>query len=160
MFGIFRKNIDVLKQRVRFNLEVINKNEKRIRDLLNEQVSKERAKKLEKLFEFNKSLLEENKDAINLQKSIIEFMEKHKIEMDDTFHLLTNTQELLQIENSLSKDDYFELTINKTLDFDKNHPCINDQEFINDLLDYFTLTEEYEMCSQILKSKEQSVFGS
>jgi hypothetical protein len=151
MFEVFKNNIDVLKKRVQFNLEIIAKNELRIKELLKEPVSEERARKLNDRFDFNKKLLEENKDALKIQKSLIDFMEKHKIEMDDAFHLITNNEDTsLSTDVDLEKEDYFDLTINGALDFDKQHPYYHDEMFIQDLMQYFTEVENYEMCSQLM----------
>lgn len=155
MFDVLKSNIDELKKRIQFNLDIISKNEKHIQKLLNEPVSKERAKKLNERFEFNNRLLDENKDAIKLQKNIIDFMEKHKVEMDNTFYFITDSNEEDMLKESLTRDDYFELTANKTLDFDQEHPYFFDQDFINELIAYFSEIEDYEMCAYVIKSQKQ-----
>jgi len=156
MFEVFKNNIDVLKKRVQFNLEIIAKNELRIKELLNEPVSKERAKKLNERFDFNNNLLEENQDALKIQKSLIDFMEKHKIDMDDTFHLISDYDD--SIANvDLEKEDYFDLTINGALDFDKRHPYYKDENFILELIKYFTEVENYEMCSKLVRGRKTNL---
>jgi hypothetical protein len=161
MFDIFRKNIEVLKKRVQFNLEIISKNENRIKELLKEPVSRERAKNLNEQFEFNKNLLDENRDALIIQKSLIDFMEKHKVEMDDTFHLITNNKDTsVSVDVDLEKEDYFDLTINGALDFDKKHPYYHDEIFIQDLIQHFTEVENYEMCSQLMTCVKRKLYRS
>lgn len=152
MLDVLKSNIDELKKRVQFNLEIIGKNEKRIRELLQEPVSEARAKNLNRRFEYNNRLLEENKDAIQLQREIIQFMEKHHIETEGAFYPMQNNEDYISIKESLTREDYFELTANKTLDFDQEHPYYNDKEFLNELIAFFVKTEDYEMCSLLVKS--------
>jgi Rad3-related DNA helicase len=161
MFDIFRRNIEVLKKRVQFNLEIISKNENRIKELLKEPVSKERAKKLKEQFEFNKNLLDENRDALIIQKSLIDFMEKHKLEMDDPPYLITNNEDAsVGVDVDIEKEDYFDLTINGALDFDKKHPYYHDEIFIQDLIQYFTEVENYEMCSRLMSCVKRKLSRS
>jgi len=152
MFEILKNGIDVLKRRVQFNLEIIHKNEKKIKELLKEPVSIERSTKLKNHFGFNKKLLQENKEALQIQKSLINYLEKYKvdIEIPDILSEIKNLEDELNLDYEISREDYFELTVKEALNFDNRHPYSKDKKFIQELLDYFTEHENYEMCSKIM----------
>jgi hypothetical protein len=157
MFEILKNGIEILKQKVQFNLEVITKNEKKIKEILKEPISVERSKKLNDRFAFNKSLLKENKEALQIQKSLLNYLENYKVDIDDPDIL----SEIDYLENDfkpdaeISREDYFDLTISEAICFDNRHPYFNDKKFIQDLLKYYTEHENYEMCSVLLKSTKK-----
>ena len=78
MKALIDKTINLLKFKVQMNLDVIKKNQVRIKEILKEPVSNERSLKLQEESEVNKKLLAENHDFINLQMTLIKFMEKHR----------------------------------------------------------------------------------
>ena len=78
MRELLQKTIVELKKRVKKNLKAINANQKVIKDLLNQPNTKERAVEFEKYYSANKSLLQENNDYINIQLTLINFLEKYK----------------------------------------------------------------------------------
>lgn len=70
--------IDELRHRVMANLNAVRINELEIRQILTEPNSKERSEKLSSRFSLNKRILEENKDNIEIQNHIINFLTLYK----------------------------------------------------------------------------------
>ena len=157
MMGSLKSSIEILRQRVRSNLDVLHQNEKKIKEILKEPVSKQRSEKLNNRFNANKEILKENNDALLLQKDIILFIENYFNE-SNSFSLTIQTSE--QKTNNvisknkiieLKKEDYLDLTINGALSFDENHPYYKDENFFNDLLNYYSEIEDYETCNKLTK---------
>lgn len=161
MAEYLKKVAEVIKQRIRSNLDLIHQNEDKIKKILKEPVTSDRTSRLEKQFKINKELINENNSAIKLQKELVSYIEvlqngfflpqeqmqspdQNKIESD---HLKDSAK--------LKREDYFELTINKDITFDERHPYYDDPDFLNSLLDYYISVEDYEMCAtlkQIMQS--------
>ncbi|MDA3781483.1 MAG: hypothetical protein PF487_14845 [Bacteroidales bacterium] len=78
-----RKTVELLKKQVKVNLEIIHKNEKLVKAMLNEPVSDGRSIRLENKYNINKVMLSENAEAIKLQLSIVKFLEKYGSITDD-----------------------------------------------------------------------------
>jgi len=150
-----KSSIEILKQRVLFNLDLITQNETKIKEILKEPVSEIRSKKLNKRFNFNKKMLKENNDALKLQKDMIKFIESYHNEIDEYPEIRDAKRKSSNKtipENQIvdiKKEDYLDLTINGAIDFDKQHPYFKDEDFFNELLSYFTEIEDYEMCSKL-----------
>jgi len=160
MIKILREAIDTLKLRIRFNLNLIHNNEEKIKELLDEPVTEIRSEKLKNRFNYNKRLLQENTDSIKLQKQLRTYLENY-LNNSEIFFEKSNPIKSLDHKNddkkdvdAISKEDYFDLTINGAVEFDKQHPYFNDDTFLNDLLTYFTETEEYEKCSLLINLKK------
>jgi hypothetical protein len=154
MINQLRQAIEELKNRVQKNLDIVHQNERVVRKLLEEPVSNERSRKLEIKYQENKKLLKENNDSIKLQLQLSKFIETYKNELKETedSQMVTNQQEE---EAPLTKEEIFDLTINKEIQFDENHPYFNDEEFFNDLMEHFTSVEDYEMCSFIMDNRKK-----
>jgi hypothetical protein len=161
MIKFLRETVDALKFRIQSNLSLIHNNEHKIKELLKEPVTELRSEKLNKRFNYNKKLLQENTDSIKLQKEIDSYLEKYlgnsEIILDINKPIKSSLQEngIKNDISEISKDDYFDLTINGAVEFDKQHPYFNDGIFLNDLLEYFTETEEYEKCSLLINLKKE-----
>lgn len=145
--------IEVLKEKVNKNLEIIKKNQQIIKSLLNQPTSEDRSLKLRQRYALNKSLLLENNDFINVQLTLINFMEKYKTTA------LLSPEDIKKSEKDLNRFtsiDYFSATINGQLSFDKNHPKFNDEKFFQQLMKYYQEIEDYESCDRLLKQKPLS----
>jgi hypothetical protein len=154
MINQLRQTVEELKSRVQRNLDIIHRNEKIVKKLLEEPVSNERSRKLEAKYQENKKLLQENNDSIKLQLQLSKFIDSYKNEIEENEGSLPyKTQE--ETEAPLTREDIFNLTIKKEIEFDENHPYFNDEKFFNDLIDYFTSVEDYEMCSFLLNNKQK-----
>ncbi len=169
-----KQTIETLKKRVMYNLQVIRKNEQKIREILKEPVSSDRSERLEERYSINKEMLKENNESINIQLSIVQFLDRYHQKIDK-FKLeaepeTENNQKDKNPEpkdfnivkkKEITKDDYFELTIHNGIDYDANHPYYDDDEFYNMLMEHYTDLEDYEMCSKLLvQHKKNDAFSS
>ncbi|MBU8892368.1 MAG: hypothetical protein KOO66_06290 [Bacteroidales bacterium] len=159
MIKLFRETIESLKSRIKFNLSLIHSNEEKIKEILKEPVSDLRSKKLSYRFNFNKRLLHENADGIKLQKELSGYIENYHSktelfsEISSTLNQSVEKDSIKNEVNEISKEDYFDLTINGAVNFDILHPYFKDESFTNDLLEYFTKTEDYEKCTELVNIK-------
>jgi hypothetical protein len=152
MKALLQHTIEILKKRVKENLDTINQNQSEIRQLLTQPLSAERTYYIENHYDINKVLLSENNDFINLQVTLLNFMEKYK-----DFPIL-DEEELPEMTAELFMDDHelFELTIQGKLVFNIAHPKFEDEEFFQKLLTYYSTLEAYEKCNSLLKTKEKT----
>ena len=142
--------VDVLKERVNYNLEKIRENEKRIRKLIEiKPKTNSSNNELIECFNQNKRLLAENKEAINLQMGIIQYINQFRSEWkNDEFSASMSAFDL-------SEDDIFNHTVSGKIPYNQTHPRFGNEEFTNRLMDYYTNLEDYEMCGRILKANTQ-----
>jgi hypothetical protein len=153
MKSLIQRIIDLLKKRVKENLEAINQNQARLNEMLNQPVSSERTYYIEKNYALNKALLAENNDFISLQLSLLNFLEKHK-------DALTLKEEDASNESGpisfLDDDELFELTIQGKICFETGHPKFEDEVFFNKLLSYYAFIEAYEKCNAMLSLRKKN----
>lgn len=161
MVEYLKKAAEVLKQRIRINLDQIHHNEEQIKEILKEPVSSDRSERLNRRFKINKKMIDENNLALKLHKDIVHYLESFQetiISPQQFINSMEESKDYSHKENytiKLKKDDYFDLTINKEIEFDARHPYYDDPEFLNSLLDYYISVEDYEMCAT-LKQNMQS----
>ena len=150
MKALLQRTIELLKRRVKENLDAINHNQAEIRQLLNQPLSAERTYYIEKHYDLNKSLMTENNDFINLQLTLMNFLDKYRDApgMDEN--------DAMENPLDLPPDDeiLFELTVNGELLFDNNHPKFGDEAFFRKLLQFYSAMEAYEKCSALLNQKK------
>jgi hypothetical protein len=155
MKELIQKTIDLLKRKVRENLEIINKNQTRLNEMLNQPFSSERTYMIEKNYSANKSLLAENNDLISLQLNLVSFLEKYKetmVKWEDVNEPLSE----LDIAAFLDDDELFELTIQGKLGFETGHPRFKDEAFFTKLLNYYASIEAYEKCNAIIAQRRKN----
>jgi len=160
MKDFLRQTIEVLKERVQANLDIVHNNELIVREILKEPVSSARSKKLNERYYANKKLLAENNESIKIQMSLIKFIDQFKENFKDDLSLVEKSQEKNEKKNKqiskpyeVSKEDFFELTTSGEVPYDNRHPYFNDQEFFDALLAHYTQEENYEMCAELLSQK-------
>lgn len=156
MKALIQRTIDILKKKVKENLENINKNQARINEMIRQPASAERTYHIERSYAINKALLTENNDFISLQLALLNFLEKYK----DTA-TLNNTEDISDLDPAtiLDDDELFELTVQGKLKFETGHPKFDDQVFFNKLLSYFAAIEAYEKCNSLLSLKKKDEVG-
>ena len=147
-----KKTIEMLKERVRHNLDIIHANEKIVRVILDEPFSESRSKRLEEKYNENKILLKENNDSIQLQLQLSKYLEAYGEQFEEELEATYGEEEEVD-EPSLTKEDYFDLTIRGKLKFTTDHPYYDDEEFFNALLEYYTSIEDYETCSMLVSKR-------
>lgn len=161
MKAYLKKSVVALKEHIKNNLEKIRRNEKEIKEILKEPVSDDRSTKLTEKFNLNKNLINENNEAINLQKSIMQYMDNYlnhvtfseELEFDEASQ---NKSIAVNTKVEAKREDYFDLTIKKAIDFDQRHPYFHDEGFANDLIKYFIDIEDYEMCARLSNLSKQN----
>jgi len=152
MRDLLQKTIDELKKRVKKNLKAINANQKVIKDLLNQSNTKERAVEFEKYYSANKNLLQENNDYINIQLTLINFLEKYK-----STAVLDEEIPVVDIYSITDEKEILDLTLKGVVAFNEKHPRFNDCEFIDKLIGHYERVEEYEKCIELLEMKSKLV---
>jgi len=155
MRALLQRTIELLKKRVKQNLETINHNQSEIRQLLNQPLSAERTYYIEKHYDINKVLLSENNDFINLQLALLNFLDKYK----DSPILEDDDIPEVNPEEYLDDNELFDLTIQGKLNFDLSHPRFSDEMFFSKLISYYTATEDYEKCDALIKLKNDKRFS-
>jgi hypothetical protein len=149
-----QQTIEFLRQHVLKNIELIKANEVHIKEVLGWPLSNERTNELNESYQYSKKLLTENNEFINLQVSIMNFMNKYKVIFETSQPVKVSTQANNAKQVNLSRDDYFRLTIENDISFDHLHPYFNDKAFYNDLFTYYQEAENYEMCAFLKKLKQ------
>ena len=152
MRDLLQKTIDELKKRVKKNLKAINANQKVIKELLKQPNTPERAVEFEKYYGANKSLLQENNDYINIQLTLINFLEKYK-----STAILDDTIPVVDIYSISDEKEVLDLTLKGVVDFNEDHPRFNDTGFIDKMIEYYEKEEAYEKCSELMELKSKLV---
>ncbi len=152
MRDLLQKTIDTLKLRVKSNLKQINSNQEVIKGLLKEEKTKERNQQFDYFYNENKNLLQQNNDYINIQLSLINFMEKYK-----NTPVLEGDIPVIDIASIKDENELMSLTIENAIDFNEEHPKFNDAEFIDKLIRHYGSIEEYEKCQHLLDLKSKLV---
>jgi hypothetical protein len=150
MKDLIQKTISILKIHVKNNLEVINQNQTRIKQILKEPASSQRSLNFEKHYEVNKNLLSENNDIINVQLTLINFLEKYK-----DADILREQRPESDLVLAKNEEEIFSLTVSGMIPFDSKHPHYNDSGFFEKLLHYYQEHEEYEKCHELLNIKHK-----
>lgn len=145
MKDLIQKTIAILKIHIKNNLEVINLNQTKIKQILQEPQSTERSVNFDKHYEVNKNLLSENSDYIKLQLALINFLEKYK-----NARIMNELSSDMGICSSEDPEETFDLTVKGKLPFNNRHPKYYDKDFFNMLIAYYQDREEYEKCHELL----------
>ncbi|MDD2563779.1 MAG: hypothetical protein PHU27_06145 [Salinivirgaceae bacterium] len=168
-----RNSIDALRCDVTENLKIIRSNEKIVHQIMKQGRHNEEMELIKVLHEKNRILLNQNKEAINIQLKMINFLNSYKVPVpqdkneseSDTDSTLMNVESeetpffpsnLTQMNNreigisEINADDYFILTTENKIVFNRNHPYYEDDEFYGKLLRFYKKEENYEMCARIV----------
>jgi len=148
MKDLIQKTIAILKLHVKNNLEVINQNQTRIKQILKEPASSKRSLNFEKHYEVNRNLLSENNDFINVQLALINFLEKYK-----DADIMKEQEPDINLSSVNDEEEIFRLTVSGMVPFDSKHPNYNDTGFFEKLLCYYRDREEYEKCHQLINTR-------
>lgn len=152
MRDLFQKTIEVLKKRVKDNLKAINANQKAIKELLNQSNASDKALEFERYYGANKTLLQENNDYINIQLTLINFLEKYK-----GTAVLDNTLPVVDIYSITDEVEVLDLTLKGVVAFNEKHPKFRDENFIDKLISHYESLEQYEKCQELYNLKGKKV---
>ena len=141
MKEFIQQTIELLKLRIKTNLEEIKENQLQIKEILSQPTSAERTHLFDERYNVNKRLLSENNDFINVQLTLVKFLEKYKNSslMDDSYEVIDLTNE----------EEVFQHTIDGSLEYDKSHPYFSNKVFLGKLLDHYIQVENYEKCEKL-----------
>lgn len=148
-----REIVAEFKEQVLKNLETIRENEKLIRDILLHPVSGERSIKLDYWFNINRSLMEENRLALNRQLSILKFLNSPENKNKEIVveNLPAEIRTLLNIIKPINREQYIEFAIDQSIPYNESHPYFTDNDFAEELIALYAAREDYESCAQIQK---------
>jgi len=127
---------DYLKSVVDYNTTVIQSNIKELNDIKKITDRKSRQEEFESKLNHNRELMSKNYELMNLYRMLDNYL-IYNLNKDE-------------IENI----DFFNLTINDVIIFDKTHPLFNDDVFYCKLFDYYKSVENYKMCQYLKKIKK------
>jgi hypothetical protein len=149
MNKLIQKLLNVLKEHVNQNNREIQLNQEEIEKLLSDTTLNTHKKDLEIKYSLNRELLNENSDFVQIQLELSEFMDKYK-------HLFPgnaseNTFKEMDEDNS---QNLFKQTVSGKLKFDSAHPQYNNPGFLQELLKYYEIHENYEMCDKLIKLRK------
>jgi len=149
MNKLIHKLLSVLKEHVNQNNNDIQLNQDEINKLLSENLMQPRKKDLDDMYLLNKQLLDENSDFVQMQLELAEFLKKYR-------HLFPETSSEIQGNQAEPNDSQklFVQTINGKLKFDSAHPQYNNPRFFQELLKYYEINENYEMCDRLMKLRK------
>jgi hypothetical protein len=153
MIELMKKAIEVLKIKVNSNLEEIRQNEIQFHKMLSDGLAIKDPEEMNRIILLNKNLLNENFDYINVQISLLKFLEKYQFQK-----VLTESQpgKVDSIaEKKADAVDFFMETVSGNIRFDSEHPLFNDEVFYERLLKHFEENEEYEKCAELVKIKNE-----
>ncbi|UCH13755.1 MAG: hypothetical protein JSV22_11685, partial [Bacteroidales bacterium] len=105
----------------------------------------------EEHYETNKCLLAENNDFINIQLTLINFLEKYK-----NSRILKEDPPVIEIETVKDEKELFKLTIKGEIAFDRKHPKFNSESFFKRLLKHYQDIEAYEKCQALINLKRSN----
>jgi hypothetical protein len=152
MRELIQKTIEVLKKKVKKNLELINGNQKVIKQLINEPANPERSTEFVRYYDANKTMLQENNDYINIQLTLINFLEKYK-----GTAVLEDSMPIVDIYSITDESEIMDLTVKGIVTFDEDHPRFHDSAFINKLILYYGRIEDYEKCQELSELRSKMV---
>lgn len=138
-----KNEINNFSQRIKENLNKIEKIEKEIQFLLKNRNLAEDSGKLRELYRENNELLKLNSMYLEIKNTLLNCYLK--------LNQLICT-ELAGQEKTYTKEEYFEMTVSNEIAFDEHHPLYSDEVFKEALMEYYLKNEEYEKCAEIQKS--------
>jgi hypothetical protein len=97
----------------------------------------------------NRELLAQNNDLINVQLTLVNFLDKYK-----NTAIIRQDIPLIDIYSITDIQEVFALTIKGIADFNEQHPYYYNAEFIDKLIVYYENKEDYERCEQLQKLKQ------
>lgn len=143
-----QKTINELKQRVKLNVSQINNNQASIKKLLNQDRNNER--QYEAYNTRNKELLAQNNDLINVQLTLVNFLDKYS-----NTAILDNEMPIVDIYSVTDEQEVFSLTVKNVVAFDEAHPYYLNQGFIDQLILHYENLEDYEQCQKLIALKKE-----
>jgi len=149
MKKLLQDMIEMLKNQVKHNLEIINRNEDVIRNLTGHHGSEEQIEKFRQYYMENKNLLAENNDFTHLQLTLIKFLSKYRHS-----ELMNDPASLDEVDPRQDPGYVFELTVTGKIPYNPHHPFFESPDFFCQLMEHFEKTEQYEKCMALIEVKK------
>jgi hypothetical protein len=148
MKDFLRQLLNEMKDKVMNNLQEVKENEVSIREMLTNHDSYERAFNIQMRYKYNRKLLNENIDFLEVQHKVVNLLSKY----GQSDFMNTPFQTLLA---QCLDVDYLKETIEGRIVFNENHPYYLDEQFINLLLQHYIANEDYGECKRLTAIKEK-----
>lgn len=152
MLAHIQRMIEELKDKIKHNVAIINKNQEAIKTLLKEHSPESLSDKFDAYKLQNKKLLSQNNDLINVHLTLLNFMDKYK-----ETAILDENMPVLDIQSVTDDEELLSLTIKGVVPFDSNHPQYNHPLFIDKLIAYYESIEDYEKCQELMNIKANTL---
>jgi len=149
MNKLIHKLLSFLKEHINQNNREIQVNQEEIDKLLSDISLNTRKKDLDSKQDLNRQLLSENSDFLKIQLELSEFMEKYKY----LFPGYSVENQRNSIEEDYSRK-LFAQTVNGRIKYDASHPQYHSPIFFTELLKYYEIHEDYEMCAKLLEQRK------
>lgn len=149
MLAHIQRMIEELKIKIKQNVEIINNNQEEIKRILRQPGSD---KQFDAYNKQNKKLLSQNNDLINVQLTLVNFLDKYK-----ETAILDEGSQILDIYSITDEQEMFSLTTKGLIPFNNLHPYYRKSQFIDKLITYYESVEDYEKCQELIKQKVQSL---
>ncbi len=152
MLAHIQRMIEELKIRIKQNVEIINNNQEEIKSILRQSDSELQTKQFDAYNQQNKKLLSQNNDLINVQLTLVNFLDKYK-----ETAILKEGLQILDIYSITDEQEMLSLTTKGLIPFNNKHPHYRNARFIDMLITFYENEEDYEKCQELIKQKVKSL---
>lgn len=148
MLSHIQKTIDSLNQKVKQNVAVIYENQEEMKRLKSRSIDYK--SQFDAYVRLNKELLIQNNEMINVQLTLINFIEKYRHTA-----IIQENLPVIDIYSISDEEELLELTVKNIIPFNHKHPNYRNEEFIDRLIMHYENIENYEVCSELKRWKEE-----
>lgn len=139
--------LKIMQKKVRDNATAIKNNVESAQQLeMNYDKSDKRDEKINSIYQTNHDLTKENTTLLELYNYLHKFHKNFK-------HLLNTPRENTHLEDNNYREQCMQQTLSGEKSLSDQHPYINDESFMSDLLALSTERELYELCAEIKQVK-------
>ena len=118
----------------------IEDNNRSIKNYLKSNTSEENNNEIQDLLKFNRFLFQKQSEKQG-EKRILEASFKSLLLTE-----VDSEQDWIECEKRM---DCFRLTVNKSIEFNENHPYFKDNIFLSELIAEFEIREDFEACAAL-----------
>jgi uncharacterized protein YigA (DUF484 family) len=152
MLEMMKLAISMLKERVAQNLDTIKQNERMFQKMMSVSGDNQNSGEMSQLLECNEALLAENFDFINLQLSMLKFIENHQ----GHENIVDADVDKAALDTLGQTIDILGFTANGKIAFDLKHPLLYDEYFWGRLVQHFYMEDNDDKVSNVLSTLLQS----
>jgi hypothetical protein len=138
-----------MRSKVNNNITRINNNSDTIKEIISkEPPSPNREEKLRVLYADNKHMFAENNALLEIQKRVVEYKSNYVVAPKNNTYYDKKENAIVE---ELTYEECFYKTIDDSIPLNNEHPMIESQSFLNELLQYYNEHELYEKCPPVVK---------